>query len=158
MDCMRHGDLMDRPAITARVFHVKQQHHLEDIHSKGNCGRPTAMAWTIEYQKRVATYASVGVGGEDEAYLTPDFADECVRAEFPTRYDDPGQSARSVVERKMCQGPYDVRVEAGRSTVKRKGSNEMQCSARFPLRFKRKHSCLTAGGPSIDDVTTESVS
>jgi len=142
VDCM-HGqsDAMDRPDLIARVFHMKQRQLLEEIRGKGNqsgCfGRCTAMTWTIEYQKRALPQMHLLVWLEkDQAYLTPELVDEWVRAEFPTLYDDPDQSARRVVERNMCHGPCGEQEDAGQCMVKRKGTDEMQCHAKLPFAFQ----------------------
>jgi hypothetical protein len=142
VNCM-HGqsDAMDRPDVIARVFHMKQRQLLEEIRGKGNqsgCfGRCTAMTWTIEYQKRALSHMHLLVWLEKgQAYLTPELVDEWVRAEFPTLYDDPDQSARRVVERNMCHGPCGEQEDAGQCMVKRKGTGEMQCHAKFPFAFQ----------------------
>ena len=73
---------------------------------------------------------------EDQSYVTPDFVDEWIRAEFSTRYDDPDQSAWGVVERNMCHGPCGEQEDAGRCMTKKKGSDELHCSANFPFAFQ----------------------
>ena len=153
-----HNNAMDRPDLVARVFHMKQQQLLEDIRGKGNqpgCfGRCVADTWTIEYQKRSLPHMHLLVWlAKDQAYLTPDLVDEWVRAEFPTTYDDPNQSARSdrsarsVVERNMCHGPCGEQEEAGRCMVKKKGSDELHCSANFPFSFQETTQLRNDGYP-----------
>lgn len=143
---------MDRPDIVARVFHMKQRQLLEEIRGKGNypgCfGRCMAITWTIEYQKRGLPHIHLLMWlAKDQAYLTPDLVDEWIRAEFPTLYDDPDQSARGVVERNMCHGPCGEQEDAGQCMTKKKGSDEMRCYAKFPFTFQETTQLCNDGWP-----------
>jgi hypothetical protein len=147
-----HNNTMDRPDVVARVFHMKQRALLEDIRGKGNrpgCfGLCTALTWTVEYQKRGLPHMHLLVWlAKDQAYLTPDLVDEWVRAEFPTPRDDPDQLVRGVIERAMCHGPCGEQEEVGRCMVKKKGSDEMCCSAHFPFSFQETTQLSNDGYP-----------
>lgn len=50
-ELLPHQDVLDRPDLVARVFHLKVQFLLNDLKKKQIFGRYAGSVYTIEYQK-----------------------------------------------------------------------------------------------------------
>ncbi|XP_010490026.1 PREDICTED: uncharacterized protein LOC104767743 [Camelina sativa] len=94
----------DRPDAECRIFKLKLGQLLSDIDKGHLLSPPTAVVYTIEFQKRGLPHAHIllWLGGEYKS-LTPDEVDNMISAEIPDKEEDP--EGYSLVQQHMMHGP-----------------------------------------------------
>ena len=129
-----------RPDLVARVFHLKLRALLEDLSAGQLLGKPRAMFYVIEYQKRSLPHAHILIILEqDDKIRDANDVDRIVCAELP----DPARQPRldAVIRANMLHGPCGARHPACPFMV------DGACSKRFPKAFQAETHMPADGYP-----------
>ena len=102
-----HQTAVDRPDLTARVFHIKLQELLDDLLKKKVLGEVVAMIHVIEFQKRGLPHAHILlIMSPDHKPENPSDYDKYISAEIPNPETHP--AAYETVKNTMLHGPCGV--------------------------------------------------
>lgn len=125
----------DRPDLLTRVFRAKFEEFKQDVIHRAVLGKVIAYAYVIEFQKRGLPHAHMVVVLDDDDKLhTPDDYDHIVRAEIPSKDDEPLLYEK--VLKHMIHGPCNG--ENSRAPCRKRGS----CKRSYPKSFAQ----FTTGG------------
>jgi hypothetical protein len=100
-----HGlTVADRPDLVARVYHLKIESFLDDLHNHYIFGRWMGHCYRIEYQKRCLPHSHLLLFlPEDDHFLDPATIDKIIRAEFPSRVAN--HELHGIITAAMVHGP-----------------------------------------------------
>src|ERR1043165_9077961 len=103
-ELLPNQNAIDRPDLTARVFHMKLQELLKDLLQNNKLGKVIAYIYVIEFQKRGLPHAHILLilAPEDKLRSTDDY-DSIVSAEIPDPITHP--LAYETISTMMMHGP-----------------------------------------------------
>src|ERR1700761_1997770 len=131
----------DRPDIVARVFKLKFDEFLKDISERHIFGRPQALLWVIEFQKRQLPHGHIlTILHPDDKPKTAQDVDRLVCAELPDRETEP--ELFHIVTTTLLHGPCGV-YNPNRACTK-----DNKCTRKYPRPFREETTLVEDGYPA----------
>ena len=130
---------VDRPDLVARVFHLKQQHLLQEIKKKIIFGPYLGCVWTIEYQKRGLPHMHLLLFVQTNLdFLTSANVVKIISAEIPDGSTEIERELASIIKSCMIHGPCGGVSPQATCMVQDSGSGLSKCSKHYPRNFQEE--------------------
>jgi len=127
---------IDRPALVARVFHLKQKALLNEVKKDNIFAEFCGCVWTIEYQKRGLPHMHLLLFLKtDEQFLTPENIDRIISAELPLPTSQKAIELGEIIKSCMVHGPCGPEFPNAACYNSRGNDGPKSCSKHFPKAF-----------------------